>query len=328
LRQHDLSLANFICTFGDNQVLLDFAEEIVFPALVADTLIRKYGDTSYYIYEAKVISLGDRDGLDEIAIIGHFVKDTVLKRQQIVKSGVLVEDYNEMASAPSSFFVLLLSDHRLLYFADTRSAPDIKTFASTIQLFLRQKWRDLLKRKQDEAESKVSLKILQKQFPMPRLNVVPVARMDAITDSIGTFSKIEKIKFKLIKPNDEPDAAEVLDSVRHRYQKLKPARLDLEVADAQGLDKDESVEAVKEAASGLNTEIIVTGKDEHNNKAQADNDQFALKIPVENPPDDDVELAKRLHQEFLEQVANQSVHRAPITQKIRDAIKALASIML
>lgn len=328
MRQHDLSLANFICTFGDNQVLLDFAEEIVFPAFLTDTLIRKYGDTSYYIYEAKVVSLGNRDGLNELAVIGHFVKDTVLKRQQIVKSGVLVEDYREMPSAPSSFFVLLLSDHRLLYFADTPSAPDIKTFASTIQIFLRRKWRVMLQQKHADSVRGITLKSLAKQYPMPRLNVVPVAREDAITESIGTFSKIEKIKFKLIKPNDEPDAAKVLDSVRQRYQKLKPARLDLEIADAHGLDIEESVEAVKEAASGLNTEIIVTGKDEYDNKAQADNDQFALKIPIENPPTEDVELAKRLHDEFIKQVSNKSVHRAPITTKIRDAVNALVSIIL
>ena len=217
MRKHDLQIANFVCTFGPQQDLLDRLQEIVIPAFFTDTLTRTYGDTSFYIYEPKWMELGT-GAQSEIAITGRFIKDTVLKREQILDNGKLLEDHDEMQSTPSAFFVLILNDHRLLYFAETSFAPDLSAFASTIQIFLRRVWRNLLILKHKDEGNNQTHKQLKIEYPMPVLNIVPAAKSDKIEKLMQEFERIEKIRFRLIRPNRETDASEVFQSVRDRFQ--------------------------------------------------------------------------------------------------------------
>ena len=327
MRRNDLALANFICTFGDDKVLLDFAHDIVIPTFFTETLVRTYGDTSYYIYDPKWQLLA-HNGEEELAITGRFVKDTILKRQQIIDNGRLKEDYDELESAPSAYFTLILSDHRLLYFAETQFAPELSAFASTLQIFMRRVWRQFLADEHARRAGSITHKMLRQEYPMPRLSIVPVARTDTIAELLRSFRVIDRIKFRLIRPNDETDASAVLQSVRERFQPLSPERVDLEIADAKGLDNEESISAVSEAAGGLNTDIIVTGTDDYGNKAKVDNQEFALKIPIGDPPDDDNGLAHRLFSEFIAQVKNGSVHRGHITDQAKALIDALKKLVL
>ena len=51
MRQHNAAFANFICRFGSEKVLLDYAEQIVLPAFTDDTMIRSFGKgRTYYFF--------------------------------------------------------------------------------------------------------------------------------------------------------------------------------------------------------------------------------------------------------------------------------------
>jgi len=327
VRQHELVFANLICRFGDDKVLLNEADDIVFPAFFHDNLVRKFGDTESYFYEVKLRRLGERDGAPELAIAGRFVRETVLKRQQIVRDGRLVESYREMPSAPSAFFVLLLADHRLLYFAETHHAPSLDTFASTLGIFLRRVWRNEINRRYEDNERTRTKKELERETPRPRVEVIAVARDELIAESIASFESIKRVKFKLIKPNDETTPSSIYASVREYFAGLNPERLDLEAADSEGLEPEPTIEAVQKAADDGNTLINVTGTDEHGNKATADNTKFALSVPVDNPPEDDAALAARLKEEFDTQVANGTVKREPVSQWVRNALNRLSGLL-
>jgi len=327
VRQHDLTFANFVCTFGRDKVLLDEATDIVFPVFFRDTLIRKFGDTQYYFYETKLRQFGERDGAPELAITGRFVKEAVLRRQQIVQDGKLVDDYRELETAPSAFFVLTLSDHRLMYFAETYQAPSIESFASTVQIFLRRVWREVLRDRHDESEEQVTFKALQRQTPMPTLEVVTMARQESIEESINSFSKVTLLRFKLIKPNDEPQPGSVLKSVRERYAPLTANRVDIEIGDSGGLEKEPTIDAVKEAAEDANTQIVVSGKDEFGNPAKADNNKFALSVPIEEPPEADGELSQRIYDELVTQEDVGNIRRGPISAKVREILLGLLGLL-
>lgn len=327
MRKHELQIANFVCTFGQNKDLIDHIDDIVIPSFFSDTQIRSYGDTTFYIYEPKWIELGSGAN-SELAIMGRFVKDTVLKREQILNNGKLLENHGEMQSTPSAFFILVLSDHRLLYFAETSFAPELNAFASTMQIFLRRVWRDLLRKKHKEEGVTKTHKDLRIEYPMPVLSVLPVAKSDQIDKLMREFERIEKIRFRLIRPNQETDASEVFQSVRDRFQPLSPSRLDVEMADSDGLKKDESISAVKEATSGLNTDVIVTGVDSQGNRIKADNDEFALRIPIEDPPEAEQPLAKKLFAEFIKQAATGAVKRFKPNQKVLDKLSSLKALVL
>lgn len=113
-----------------------------------------------------------------------------------------------------------------------------------MQIFLRRVWRNFLRMKHQEDANELTHKELRERYPMPRLDVVPVAKNDRIDELMKEFERIEKIRFRLIRPNQETDASEVFQSVRDRFQPLKPSRLDVEMADSDGLKKSESISAV------------------------------------------------------------------------------------
>lgn len=330
MRQNDLTFANFILHFGADKDLLDEAVEIVLPTFTTDTLIRRNGDTKLYFYEVAVRKIGVRDGLPELAITGHFVKEAVLRRQQIIQRGRLVEDYKEMETAPSAFFVITLTDHRLLYFAETAHAPSLDTFSSTIQIFMRRVWRDAIKKRHKEAgegPNKKTHKTLLSETPMPTLDIIPMARQEAIGDSIRSFQTVNSIQFKLVRPNDEPSAKIIFGSVRDRLASLKAKRVDIDVSDSEGLEKEAAVDAVSEAAQDPSTEIIVRGVDEFGNTAKADNNSFALSVPVVDAPEADADLSARLYQELRQQEQNGAVHRPGITDKVRAAIAGILAVL-
>jgi hypothetical protein len=139
-RMHAVSFANFVCTFGDRKFLLDYADEIVLPAFLDESLVRTYGEsTAYFFYQAGLIRLKGESG-SVLGIAGHFIKDTVLRRTQVFRpDGGLVHDEAEMPSAPSAFFLLLLANHKLIYVPETPYAPDLTAFTATVSNFLRVK---------------------------------------------------------------------------------------------------------------------------------------------------------------------------------------------
>ena len=100
------------------------------------------------------------------------------------------------------------------------------------------------------------------------------------------------------------------------------------MADSDGLKKVESISAVKEATAGLNTDVIVSGVDNQGNRIKADNEQFALNIPIENPPEAEKPLAKNLYAEFLKQVAGGAVKRFIPSQAVLDRLNALKALVL
>ena len=59
-------------------------------------------------------------------IAGHFVKNSVLAREQVFQNEELISDHAEIETSPSAFFVLFLSDHRIAYAPETRFAPTLK----------------------------------------------------------------------------------------------------------------------------------------------------------------------------------------------------------
>jgi len=134
MRQHSAAFANFICKFGDKN-LLDYAEEVVIPAFTRDTYVRSFGDrTHYHFYEVELLNLAEQGKYPIWVLAGRFIKDTELRREQIFdEEKGLIKDEQSMQSAPSAFFILILNNHRLIYFPETAHAPDLSAFKSTVR---------------------------------------------------------------------------------------------------------------------------------------------------------------------------------------------------
>lgn len=334
MRQHDLSFANFILRFGLEEVMLDYAEDIVIPAFTRESNVRKYGDTSFRFYNVHFANVSEDADHPRLTLSGHFVKDTVLRREQIFRRDRgLVDDHFEIESAPSSFFVLILNNHRLLYFAETHGAPDLSAFQTTAAHFLKQEWRAYISRRLEHdnvtrrGSERITVRQLQRRIPPPQLSVIPVAGQDAITETIQKFKKVSQVKFKLVEPNDEIDASEAVAAVEKAFRPMEPKRLEVVAAQPNGLNKDEVVRTITEASETPNTEIIVDGEDGEGLKLKADNDHFALSVPIGDPPEDDDGLRDTLLDKFDELADNEKVKRPATTQPVLEKLKRIIGIL-
>jgi len=332
VRQHDLSFANFILRFGPEEVLLDYAEEIVLPAFLAEGNVRKYGETEFRLFDVELAEVGREDDDPILALSGHFIKDTVLRRQQIFRRGQgLIEDVAEIESAPSAFFVLILNNHRLLYFAETVAAPTLDNFRSTIEYFLRQRWHAYV-RAQLERENvtrrgaeRLTLATMRRRIPTPVLAIVPVAGEDAIAEVVQRFGIIKQVRFKLVEPNDELDASETVAAVERTFRPLEPDRLEVIASQPKGLNKVETTRAIVEASEGHNTEIAIDGEDPEGLRMKADNEQFALSVPIEDPAAEDRGLREQLVAAYQRLVDEGKVRRLPSPARALQRIRRLVA---
>ena len=207
MRKHNATFANFVCRFGEQKVLLDYAEEIVIPAFTR-AYVRTYGErTHYHFYNVELVKLEDVGDVPVLALAGRFIKNTELTRHQIfdARQG-LVQDERSMASSPSAYFVLILNNHRLIYFPETPHAPDFSSFGATCRRFLvnaRSEYVDGVHRQRREDGDRVTKQAVYEEHPRPTLDVIPLTGQDSVEQFMRRYEVLKRIDFRLVRPNDD-----------------------------------------------------------------------------------------------------------------------------
>jgi hypothetical protein len=333
MRKHTATFANFILRFG-GKTLVDYLNEIVVPAFTDRSLVRSYGDrTSYQFYQVSVENLGsDTDPIG--GIVGRFVKDTTLTRTQILdpKAG-LKRDEQSMRSAPSAFFVLILNNHRLIYFPETAHAPDLSAFRSTAKAFIGLKREQFIQRQYDEAyenDAPVTKRQLGQIHPPHTLEIVPLTSSESIEDFVAGYEKLKSVQFKLLRPNDDIDAQEMFRDFRAFMEDLDPKTTRISVSNPEGLDKQHAVEAIHAASASGNQEVTLSGTDNHGNQIRGNNDRFKIGVEVSAPPRAKRRLAGTLY-ELFEELQDEGTIRidspsAGARRRVERAIRALLGI--
>jgi hypothetical protein len=328
MRQHHALFANFILRFGKEE-LIDYAETILIPALTDDTLVRKYGTrTAYRIYKGRVVRLDKDTANPTIAIIGQFIKQTELVRYQVFKRGEgAVPDEATLASAPSSFFVLMLNNHRLIYFPETPDAPDLTSFKATMKRFISDRHRDyideLYTRAKDDGEPSTKM-TLREQHEPPTLEIIPLTGKDSIAAFVNQFKVLKTIEFRIVKPNAELEGYEVFRQLREISDGLKSSDTRLRTSNPDGLDKTKSKKTINEATEQGNQEVTLDGVDQDGNKLKGNNDEFKISAPVSKVPVAKLTLAKRLFSIFEGLVAKGVIKVGPQSDTVTEVVNGLA----
>tara|TARA_R100000935_G_C2839311_1_gene170116 strand:- start:1819 stop:2811 length:993 start_codon:yes stop_codon:yes gene_type:complete len=304
MRQHTAVFANFICKFGDKN-LLNYAEDIVIPAFTKDTYVRSYGKkTHYHFYEVELLNMASGSSDPILVLAGRFIKDTELTRHQVfdVRKG-LVQDEQSMRSAPSALFVLILNNHRLIYFPETPHAPDLNAFKATAESFLRKRHKefiDELYEKTSEDKKPPTKKALYEAHPHPNLEVIHLAGRTDIAHFLRRFETLKKINFRVVRPNDDINAGEILGQVRELSDALKSTNTKVTASSSEGLDIDAAIEAVTEATSSGNQDVSVSGIDTEGNSLSGNNEKFRISAEIENIPPTKKGLVGRLIEKFTQ----------------------------
>ncbi len=289
MRQQSIQFANFVCKFG-NKNLLDYLFEIVLPAFTDRALVRNYGERASYVFHNVTVSaMISPENRLTWTIAGQFVKNTELQREQILDdSNGLIKDHRTLRSSPSSFFVLVLNNNRLMYYPETAHAPDFTAFRATCMAFLDKKHKDFinsiyLSRRIDKSKL-VTKRQLYNEHKSLHLEIVPLVSQDNVQDFINRFNKLQNIVFKIIRPNDDISAAEILGEIRQLSDELGSENAKLTIRNSTGLNKDVATSTVISATESGNQEVMISGIDEDGNRLSGSNEKFNLTSPIETFP--------------------------------------------
>lgn len=295
-----ISFVNLICRFGDRFVLLDLANEIVLPAFVDSKLSRKYGDTTYIFRGVDLIQI---PGVEEarvalLVVYGRLIKDTLLTREQIyTPEGGLERKPESLPSAPSSFFALILNNHKLMYVPETAQAPSLGAFQATLQYFLGIKYRGYINARFQELKSgpePTSKKQLYHEIPHPVVEVVPLASKESIQEFLRTFEKLKRLEFRILPTNQEWQMGSTFEAIRKMRQSLDARDTKLVHQNPAGLDKQMAAEQINEAAATGNSEVDLAGTTPQGDRVKGNNRDFSLQVPAAGLPEKDADRAVRL----------------------------------
>lgn len=209
----ELTLANFNCTFGKNEKLLEPMlaqfKEIIYPAFRDNRKVR-----NYYFYDIR-LSKHDEYGF---YISGRIVKDTVLEIKSRFNhiSGELDETNEEHSSSPYSEFILLLVNHRLIFVKGQKGSPTISNLENLIKSNIKNKVKDF----------NAHCETVDEILPLYELNIVEIPKNKNIASKIKDFKSISKFSLKFFALNNDIPMEEFIKNMQEMRTKTKSKSLE------------------------------------------------------------------------------------------------------
>jgi hypothetical protein len=330
-----VEFGNYTLKFGEKKVLLDFVKEIVDPSFQERRYFRTIkGKADFFFMDTKLLELKTFDGVKSTAIVGRLVKNTKLKREQIFKNGVIVADKKELETAPTSVFVLLLENHRLIFCKEMTGAPTIQNFESTSHAFLKRRHKEYLhevavergKNPKEKLTTKESLKLVE-EFPTPSLRVTPLSDKLSLSDFVDRFKTIDKLTIKLLPTNNEElDNDDFWSDLEKTKERMNSSNVVVQFNNGKdGLNAEEVKGQTKAASVMGNSAITMKGHDAQGDTLNGSNDDFSLSIELEALAENLDAAASSLFTNF-QNLAKQGVIVLPVvaqdvTNKIRKFIE-------
>lgn len=254
------TLLNFTLKFG-NKNLKDYLDDIVKPAFLNNNIRTVGKKTSFLFLNVEEFDFG-LQGTEDIALVGRFVKDTVLESTQVLEGNKLIDQRDELRSSPSATFALFLNDHRLLYFADAPHAPAYSSFKSTALNFLKRERRRFINSEFERFKSsegkKVTKKNLEELISVPTLNILPIPNSETATKFVENFESLQTLTFKVLEGNDEAQASQWFQDMKSVGDSLNAdgtARFN----NKDGLEQTASADLIAGATENGITKIRATG---------------------------------------------------------------------
>jgi hypothetical protein len=295
-RKNELEFANFILRFGENHTLLDFAEEIVIPAFMSE-LIRPGGHAEHFFQDVHLLNLGNENE-PVLSITGRYIKDTTISRDQVYNNSTdeLLKDQAKMRTSPSAIFSLILNNHRLLYFGESRNAPGIQSFQTTIRYFLKASYQDYIDRLCRERE--ISKRELYRNYSPPNLEIIPLSDVTDITEFIGGCDLVRTAQIELITTNNETDNEGFFENFRKSKEDANSDLTIIRHHNSKGLSKPAVAKQIKSAVTQGNARFKVKGQDADGNRLEGSNENFKIRVQIDNPPVTLDGVVRKCYQQF------------------------------
>jgi len=243
-----------------------------------------------------------------VLLVGRFIKDMILEREQVYNlSQGLVEDHEELQSSPSAIFVLILDIHRLIYLKETKFAPSLDNFKSTIESFIKAKHKEYIDRLTDESKvegkRKTKKQLLSEHLP-PSLEIIPLTSARSVEDFVRQYEVLSSVTYKFSDRNDEQDNEGFFRAVQRQKDEVGSRSTTIKHSSSEGLDKEAVIGEVQAATAQGNQRVVMVGKDSSGNTLRGDNNDFQLKTTVEVSSHTPSKVARKIFSKFLELVGD------------------------
>ena len=279
-----LEFANVICRFGDKEVLLDYAESIVIPAFLDRAMQRKYAGIRYFFYDSQIF-LEEYEGEKLVILAGRFVKDMVQRSSQYFDDSVgIVKRTEKMKDAPSSIYILVLNNHKLLYIHETPHAPSLQAFKSTMSYFVRRKRVEVVENMYAEISSvdkTATKKNIHESIPIPIVEIVPLSSSLDLKQFMSNYRLLKSVKVRLLNTNHEDDDSALWKGLRKAKNDLQAKSSEVDYVNNEGLNQDKALKLLGAAAQQGNTEIVLKGEDFDGDRMSGNNNDFRMRIPFD-----------------------------------------------
>jgi hypothetical protein len=209
-----LEFGNYTLKFGEEKVLLDLFDEIVMPSFLEMKFVRHLKDKGdYFFLDTQTVVLDPNPESPVLGITGRIVKNTKLRRDQIFRTdGGIIEDKSELETAPSSTFLLILNNHRLILSKEVPGAPTIQNFQSTSQYCLTERYKEYISEEFEQAKiakeenpdlERVTKKSLKEGLTSPHLRITPLSDKESLQAFVERLHHIDRVTIKLLPTNRE-----------------------------------------------------------------------------------------------------------------------------
>jgi len=313
----NLELANFVCKFGEDKVLLDFYEQVVLPAFKTKDF-RKWRNNEYVLHQVKENII--KDGDKEIRIIsGRIIKNTTLISRQILIDGELVQRKKRLKTSPSSFFILYVDSHKFAFVPEMSFSPSISDFEYSMAWFLKKSHTRYLKILQGKTRSlnkeektivrfldsahAPTLKKLKEIVPTPTLTITSIGVQSSLAKFINSYDILKSVNIQLLPVNEEIDSDDLFRALRAEKEKVRSTTTSLVHKNTKdGLNKKRIIDHLSSINAAGNHLITTSGFDDHGNTQQGSNADFKLKRSVESLPPNTESAGAFVHGEIIQMI--------------------------
>lgn len=307
MKNRTVVYGNFVCTFGEKSVLIDNFEDIVGPAFLDKNLKYEARDKNYFLSEQQIFRVKDENDKDDVLIFGRLIKDFQFTREfRLGADGRSTEAaHAELETAEVSLFALVLSTHRLIFLPITDYAPTMGNFAATARYLIKEYhklWVDSEYETRANQENKITKKSLYDKIPKPNVNVISLTHESNLIEFLSRFRSVNRIRFKLIRPNEEENYDGLFDEGEKARKSAKSDSTLITHSNSSGLDKEAITDQASAALRTGHTDVSVSGRSLLGEKLSGDNKEFQLKTILADVPDKPEQQALLLHEFYKNNV--------------------------
>lgn len=327
----DVEFGNLVVRFGE-KVLLDHFDDIVYPAFLAK-YVRNYSDTKYFFEKVALVHLGEDPDtkLPILVLVGRFIKDGVLRRDQVYADGAIQQKPGSMQSSPSALFMLILHNHRLVYLRETVDAPSKETFRTTLLQFLKRKHGQVLKDKKKEVDELHATRAarrplkdaLEEKYGTPTVQLISLSSEGSVRDFINRYQTLSQVKITFTETNDENPMHDFFAQFKRAKEEVGSDSSSIVHHAKNGLDKNQAIEQITEATEQGINEVRLTGVDDDGAKLLGNNVDFKLKKTIPKVSSDTVKAANTLMKAFDGLLKDGIIKVEAVSKKVRRRIEEI-----